>query len=80
MQDPKDKFTVDILGKKRRGRPPTGRARTPAEHKAAQRERDRNAAPSSMTVSGIMEALARAVREKDLSRFDALTQELRTRM
>lgn len=42
MKDPADNVTADLLpSPKRRGRPKTGKAMTPAERKAAQRKRDR---------------------------------------
>lgn len=42
MKDPADTVTGDLLASpKRRGRPKTGKAMTPAERKAAQRKRDR---------------------------------------
>ena len=74
------KFTSDLLGKKRRGRPVTGRALTPAQHKAAQRARDLDAAPSSMTISGLQEAIRRAVAQRSLIDFDTYTAALRQRL
>ena len=48
MKDSKDIQTIDAFATgKRRGRPPTGQARTAAQRKAAQRERDRQAVWSS---------------------------------
>lgn len=42
MKAPADTFTADLIpSPKRRGRPKTGKAMTPAERKAAQRARDR---------------------------------------
>lgn len=42
MKDPADTVTTDLLpSPKRRGRPKTDKAMTPAERKAAQRKRDR---------------------------------------
>lgn len=41
MKDPADNVTADLLpSPKRRGRPKTGKAMTPAERKRAQRNRD----------------------------------------
>lgn len=80
MQDSNDKFTADLLGKKRRGRPATGRALTPAQYKAAQRARDLEAAPSGMTVSGLQEAIRRAVAQRSLVDFDVYTAALRQRL
>lgn len=80
MQDSRDKYTIDLLGRRRRGRPPSPHTPTPRERKAAQRERDRNATPDAMTVTGLIQALSRAVAAKDAVRFEALTEELRSRL
>lgn len=45
MKDPADTVTEDLIpSPKKRGRPASGKAMTPAERKAAQRERDRETA------------------------------------
>lgn len=41
MKDPHDKATRDLIDKPRRGRPPTGKAMTPAEKQRAYRERQK---------------------------------------
>jgi len=59
MKDPADSKTADLIPHpKRRGRPPTGKAMTPAQRKAKQRERDLDQkGPKTMTVTGLVEGI-----------------------
>ncbi len=70
MKDPTDTQTTDMhpSAPKKRGRPSTGKAMTPAERKRAQRKRDAarfSQVPSdhtSVTVTGMLERIAAAAK------------------
>lgn len=86
MIDQNDKATLDAFGKVRRGRPPTGKAMSAAERKAAQRQRDRErmfAEDSSswkeMTVAGLIETLPAAVSSGNIEWVRAVHRELERR-
>lgn len=72
MIDTRDSLTMDAFPQARRGRKPTGKALSAAERKRAQRERDKAAASraaspadyAAMSTTGLLEALAEAVRDK----------------
>lgn len=89
MIDPNDSSTLPLLPNaipvaKKRGIKPTGNAKSSAQRKAAQRARDGwkmvNAAIdgnySNVTLTGLLEQLAVAVREKNIGISEAITKEL----
>lgn len=67
---------------KRRGRPPTGKALTPAQRKEAQRIRDATRVwageedGKNVTVTGYIEAIARAAKNKQPRMVEILAKEL----
>lgn len=82
MIDPSDKATPDLLGgaPKRRGRPPTGKAKSGAERMRDMRHRDLRAdSLSAMTRTGLLEMLAWSVSNDNLGTFDRVSSELRKR-
>lgn len=89
MIDPNDLSTLPLLPDasptaKKRGKKPTGNARSSAQRKAAQRARDGwklvNAAIdgsySNVTLTGLLEQLAIAVSDKNIGIAEAITKEL----
>ncbi len=65
---------------KRRGRPSTGEAMTPAQRKALQRERDRVQRPvHEQTLEAVLSAAGSAVRGGDLLSLQAAVAELQRR-
>lgn len=73
-------MTIDAFPQPRRGRKPTGKALSAAERKRAQRLRDKEAASyaeyAEMSTTGLLEALAAAVRDKSPRDAEALSAEL----
>lgn len=91
MKDPTDSKTLDMHPvPKRRGRPPTGTAKTPAQRKAEQRERDRMLLAGSevivehdgshVTVTGMVEAIGRAAAAGNADLIEHLAAELAQRV
>lgn len=83
MIDPKDTVTSDLIGDlpKRRGRPPTGKAKSGAERMRDMRHRDLHAESlSDMTTTGLLEMFAWAVSNRNLHTFDRVSAELRNRV
>lgn len=84
MIDPKDAVTGDLLGglPKRRGRPPTGKAKSSAQRMREMRGRalrcqgDLKSLPSS----ALYEELAACHRRGYLKSFDLIVAELRSRL
>lgn len=82
MIDPKDTVTGDLIGglPKRRGRPPSGCAKSGAERMRDMRRRDLRAnSLADMTTTGLLELLAWSVSNNSINTFDAVTSELRNR-
>jgi hypothetical protein len=85
MIDQDDKLTVGELTKPRRGRPPSGKALTPAQRKASQRRQnftylckhvddiDFNTLP----LSALLEYLPRAIKGGRVTIVDAITTRLK---
>ncbi len=90
MKDPTDNKTADMHqpAPKKRGPKPTGKALTPAERKAKQRERDRTRLLGSdaeqdgkpVTVTGLIEAIANAAHLRRADDVERLAQELAQRI
>lgn len=84
MIDPKDTATGDLVGgiPKRRGRPPTGNAKTGAQRMRALRTRavHRLDDLKSMPTSSLLEELACAYRRGNFVTFDQIVDELRFRI
>ena len=59
MQDPADTVTAELPLARKRGRPSTGEAMTPAQRKRAQRARDRSASRTDDYTSCTTERLLR---------------------
>lgn len=89
MKDPTDSKTADMHPvPKRRGRPPTGTAKTPAQRKQIQRERDRTRLAGAeaeqdalpVTVTGMVEAIGRAAAAGNADLIEHLARELAKRV
>lgn len=83
MIDPKDTATGDLVGNlpKRRGRPPTGKAKSGSERMKALRTRSfLNGDESSIPTGQLYERLAEAHRFGHSYNFEALVLELRKRL
>lgn len=82
MIDSKDNLTLSLIDPppRRRGRPSTGSAKTPAQRMREMRARDLRAEYSDMTNTGLVELLAWSVSKSMLSTFDAVSAELRSRI
>lgn len=83
MIDPKDTATGDLVGgiPKRRGRPPTGNAKTGAERmRIARRRAFLIGEEASISTSMLYERLAEAHRCGHRHNFEALVLELRKRL
>ena len=83
MIDPKDTATGNLVGgiPKRRGRPPTGKAKTGAERMRAMRRRFRCADDiKTIPTSILLEELAANLRGGFPANFDAIVDELRSRI
>jgi hypothetical protein len=78
----KDDVTADLPGvPKRRGRPPTGKAMTPAQKKAVQRKRMADEGIGVLTVPiglDVIEALRKHVQFKDEDQAGAVDRILRS--
>ncbi len=75
MKQAEDKRTYELIPTRRgRGRPATGEARTPAERKRDQRERDRelifgaNTDEARLTETGLIEAIGLPAKFSELSK------------
>ena len=88
MIDKTDKKTIDLLGTKKRGRPVTGSAMTPAERKRAQRQRVRDdlravsqgeAKYSELTLTSLFQLLEEAVRFGNPDMVGTIAKELKSR-
>ena len=85
MKDPTDTKTADLPLPKKRGRPSTGAARTAAQRKQAQRERDRAAVlypdeANSVTVTGLVEAIGRYAGRGNADLVEVLARDLVARI
>lgn len=81
MIDKTDTHTKDAFPSKKRGRPFTGAAMTPAERKRAQRSRDAKKIHGSddyqtATLTGLLEKVSHLVTEKKTEQVKAITREL----
>lgn len=85
MIDTKDKATVDAFAAPRRkGRPPSGNAMTPAKRKAAQRRRDFTALCTDLnaidfrgaSITSLLEYLPKAISAGRVMAVEAISQEL----
>lgn len=84
MIDTKDTATGDLVGgiPKRRGRPPTGKAKTGAQRMRAMRTRaiHRLEDLKSMPISSLLEELSANYRRGHFVIFDEIVEELRARI
>ena len=82
MIDSKDNLTLSLIDPppRRRGRPSTGSAKTPAQRMRDMRARDLLADYPDMTNTGLLELLASSVSNSMLATFDAVVAELRSRI
>lgn len=84
MKDQHDTSTPDLDGlpapRRKRGRPPTGKAMTVAQRKAAQRQRDQQADLDAVTTSGLVERIGRAVAADDAEWVEYLAAILAARI
>ncbi len=81
MIDKTDTKTKDAFPVKKRGRPSTGDAMTPAQRKRAQRSRDAKKIYGSddyqtATLTGLLEKLSHLVTEKKTEQVKAIAREL----
>lgn len=80
----KDELTAELPGvPKRRGRPPTGKALTPAERQARRRQRLAEEGRELVTVdvaAEVRQALAKYVEFKDMTLGEAVDKILRDRL
>lgn len=84
MIDPKDTATGDLVGgiPKRRGRPPTGNAKTGAQRMASMRKRALRCEGDlkSLPLSALYEELAACHRRGFARSFELIVEELRARI
>lgn len=84
MIEPKDTATGDLVGgiPKRRGRPPTGKAKTGAQRMASMRTRALRCDGDlkSLPLSALYEELAACHRRGFLRSFELIIEELRARI
>lgn len=84
MKDQHDCSTPDLDGlpapKRKRSRPPTGKAMTVAQRKAAQRLRDQQADLAAVTTYGLVERIGRAVAANDAEAVEYLAAILAARI
>jgi hypothetical protein len=82
MKDIKDPGTIEMLPTpKKRGRPSTGKAKTAAERKQDQRQRDikKQLKEQEMTTSGLLENLPALIREGHIHLLENHFKELMRR-
>lgn len=80
MKDAHDTSTADMHPTPpRRGRPPTGKAKSAAQRKREQRERDRTRPVEEWTLETLLQAVATATQAGDVGRLAAGCAELKRR-
>ena len=80
MKDAHDTSTADMHPTPpRRGRPPTGQAKSAAERKRQQREKDRTRPVEEWSMETLLQAIATATRAGDVGRLAAGCAELKRR-
>ena len=80
MKDAHDTSTADMHPTPpRRGRPPTGQAKSAAERKRQQREKDRTRPVEEWTMETLLQAVATATQAGDVGRLAAGCAELKRR-
>lgn len=80
MKDAHDTSTADMHPTPpRRGRPPTGKAKSAAQRKREQRERDRTRPVEEWTLETLLQAVATATQAGDVQKLAAGCAELKRR-
>lgn len=80
MKDAHDTSAADMIPTPpRRGRPPTGQAKSAAERKRQQREKDRTRPVEEWSMETLLQAIATATRAGDVGRLAAGCAELKRR-